>query len=729
MITFEEIGIDGPILKAIKELGFETPMPIQEKVIPQLMQENCRDIVGLAQTGTGKTAAFGLPIIEKVDTSLNKVQFLILSPTRELCVQISEDLTSYAKYKSEIKITAIFGGASIDKQIQKIQRGVHIISATPGRLLDLINRRVVDLSKVKTVILDEADEMLNMGFRDDLEAILSETPKAKNTLLFSATMPNEVLHIANEYMVNPLEISCGKKNVGAENIEHFCYMVHAKDRYLALKRIVDYYPGIYGIVFCRTRKETQEVADQLMQDGYNADSLHGDLSQAQRDLVMNKFRIKHITILVATDVAARGIDVDSLTHIINYNLPDELEIYTHRSGRTGRAGKKGISIIIANLKERGKITQIERQINKKFVFANVPVGKDICEKQLFHVIDRMEKVEVDYSQIDPYLPEIFRKLEWLDYEELVKKFVSVEFNRFLDYYKNAQDLNMPTENRRKGKRSDSDTGFQRFFINLGRTDDLKPTTLIGLINDFTGIRDIEIGEIEILQNYSFFEVDSSYADTVIESFKDKKLKKRAINLEISESVRRGRSQSDRRSSDRPERRSSDRRSSDRPERRNYDRSETKSSDRPERKSYDRSESRSSDRPERRNSENSESRTSDRPERKSSDRSESRSTDRPEKRNYERSDRTRSDRPEKRDFERSERSSKFETKRDDSSRDRFEKKPDGRSKRSFDDDTKKERGSESESSRSFRKDDGDKPKRSFRDKKSSSRFDSPAKRRR
>ncbi|MFH0733876.1 MAG: DEAD/DEAH box helicase [bacterium] len=684
MITFEEIGIDGPILKAIKELGFETPMPIQEKVIPQLMQENCRDIVGLAQTGTGKTAAFGLPIIEKVDTSLNKVQFLILSPTRELCLQICEDLTSYAKYKSEIKITAIFGGASIDKQIQKIQRGVHIISATPGRLLDLINRRVVDLSKVRTVILDEADEMLNMGFRDDLEAILRETPKTKNTLLFSATMPNEVLHIANSYMNNPLEISIGRKNVGAENIEHICYIVHAKDRYLALKRIVDFYPGIYGIVFCRTRKETQEVADQLMQDGYNADSLHGDLSQAQRDLVMNKFRIKHITILVATDVAARGIDVDSLTHIINYNLPDELEIYTHRSGRTGRAGKKGISIMIANLKEKGKIFQIEKQINKKFVFANVPVGKDICEKQLFHVIDRMEKVEVDYSQIDPYLPEIFRKLEWLDYEELVKKFVSVEFNRFLDYYKNAPDLNKPSEAKRtKGGRNDSDTGFTRFFINLGRTDDLKPTTLIGLINDFTGIRDIEIGEIEILQNYSFFEVDASYAETVATAFKDKMLKKRTINLEISESVRRGRSGS------------SDRRNSDRPVRRNSDRSDRRGSDRPERKSYDRSDRSSSDRPERK--------SYDRPERSSSDR--------PERKSYDRSDRSGSDRPVKRDYDRSER-----PKKDESSRDKFEKKPESR-------------GSEGEFAKSFKKEDGDKPKRSFRDKKSSSRFDSPAKRKR
>lgn len=542
MKTFEELGIDNEILKAIKELGFEFPMPIQEKVIPQLLDENCGDIVGLAQTGTGKTAAFGIPIIEKVDTSLNKVQFLILSPTRELCLQISDDLASYAKYKPNVKITAIFGGASIDKQIQKVQKGVHIISATPGRLIDLLNRKVVDLSKIKTVVLDEADEMLNMGFRDDLEEILSQTPKAKNTLLFSATMPNEVLQIANNYMTNPTEIAAGKKNVGAENIEHICYMVHAKDRYLALKRIVDYYPGIYGIVFCRTRKETQEIADLLMQDGYNADALHGDLSQAQRDTVMNKFRIRHLKILVATDVAARGIDVDSLTHIINYNLPDELEVYTHRSGRTGRAGKKGISIIIANLKEKGKISQIEKQINKKFVFSNVPGGHDICEKQLFHLIDRMENTEVD-TQIDPYLPEIMRKLEWMETEELIKKFVSVEFNRFLEYYRNSPDLSIPFDQKReKGKKGGNVSGFTRFFINLGRTDDLKPGGLIGLITEFTGMGNIEIGDIEILQNFSFFEVDSEYTNLVMESFKNKKLKKRAINVEISESVRRNRSE-------------------------------------------------------------------------------------------------------------------------------------------------------------------------------------------
>jgi ATP-dependent RNA helicase DeaD len=539
-MTFEEMGLDPKILEAIKELGFESPMPIQEKIIPILLKEDNIDVVGLAQTGTGKTAAFGLPIIQKVNTKLKRVQYLILSPTRELCLQIADDLQSFAKYKPDINIAAIFGGASIEKQIQKIQKGVHIISATPGRLLDLINRNVVDLSNIKTVVLDEADEMLNMGFRDELEGILVETPGNKNTLLFSATMPNEVMAIAKNYMHEPIEISIGKKNTGAENVEHLCYFVHAKDRYLALKRIVDYFPNIYGIIFCRTRKETQEVAEALMNDGYNADALHGDLSQAQRDTVMNKFRIKHLKLLVATDVAARGIDVDSLTHIINYNLPDENEVYTHRSGRTGRAGKKGISIIIAGLKEKSKIKLIEKQINKTFKYLEVPTGKEVCEKQLFHLIDTVEKTEVDYSQIDPYLPTIFKKLEWLDYEELIKKFVSVQFNRFLDYYKNMPDLSTPIEPKKnKSGKKNSSYNFTRFFINLGRTDDLRPNTLIGMINDFTGKRDIEIGEIEILQNYSFFEVESDFTDLILRAFKDKKLKKRDIIVEISESKKNG----------------------------------------------------------------------------------------------------------------------------------------------------------------------------------------------
>ena len=442
-MTFEQIGIDNKYLNAILEMGFKHPMPVQEEVIPLLMKEDCGDLIALAQTGTGKTAAFGLPLIQKTNSSKKSVQHLILCPTRELCLQISNDLSAYAKYDPDIRITAVFGGANIERQISIIKRGVHIISATPGRLLDLIRRKVVNISKIKTVVLDEADEMLNMGFRDELEAILSETPQEKNTLLFSATMPDEVRKMANRFMKSPVEITIGKKNVGAENVNHISYIVHARDRYLALKRIVDYHPEIYGIVFCRTRKETQEVAEWLIQDGYNADSLHGDLSQQQRDKVMSKFRTKHLKLLVATDVAARGLDVENLTHIINYNLPDELELYTHRSGRTGRAGRLGTSIVIANLREKHKLHLIEKQINKKFDNKAVPLGKDICEKQLLFLVDKMENVEVDSDKIEAFLPAIMHKLEWLDREELIKKFVSVEFNRFLDYYKNTPDLNVP----------------------------------------------------------------------------------------------------------------------------------------------------------------------------------------------------------------------------------------------------------------------------------------------
>lgn len=535
MITFEEAGIEKKILKAIEELGFQTPMPVQEKVIPHLLNNEARDIIGLAQTGTGKTAAFGLPLIQNTNTSRKRTQYLILAPTRELCLQIADDLKSFAKYVEGIKIAAVFGGTSLERQISLLKRGAHIISATPGRLIDLINRRKVDISKIKTIVLDEADEMLNMGFRQELEAILSETPVDKTTLLFSATMPKEVRKIADRFMNDPLEITIGKKNVGAENVKHLCYMVHARERYIALKRVVDYRPNIYGIVFCRTRRETQEVADKLLKDGYNADALHGDLSQAQRDAVMRKFRIKHLKLLVATDVAARGLDIDDLTHIINYNLPDEMGIYTHRSGRTGRAGRTGTSILIANLREKNKIKQIEKLIDKKFSFPTLPLGREICEKQLFHLIDRMEKVNVDDTQIESFLPDIYKKLEWLDREELIKKFVSVEFNRFLDYYKNAPDLNKPDDSKRsRGKRTAS-AGFARFFINLGKTDDLKTTTLIGLINDFTGVRDINIGEIEILKNFSFFEIDENFTGVLLKSFKNKEFKKRKIVLEIAAS--------------------------------------------------------------------------------------------------------------------------------------------------------------------------------------------------
>ncbi|MFZ1518012.1 MAG: DEAD/DEAH box helicase [Ignavibacteriaceae bacterium] len=550
MNSFEELGLDNNILRAIKELKFENPMPVQEKIIPMMLQDEPQDIIALAQTGTGKTAAFGLPIIHKTDTTLRQVQFLVIAPTRELCLQIADDLKDYAIYNKDIKIAAIFGGSSMDRQIQKIKQGAQIISATPGRLNDLIDRGEVNLNKVKAVILDEADEMLNMGFKEELEAILETTPKTRNTFLFSATMPKPLLSIANRYMKDPVEVTIGKRNAGAENVEHVSYMVHARDKYLALKRIVDFHPNVYGIVFCRTRAETKEVSDKLMQDGYNADALHGDLSQSQRESVLNKFRTRHLRLLVATDVAARGLDVDDLTHIINYDLPDELEIYTHRSGRTGRAGKSGTSIVIANLREKYKLNTIEKQLNKKFVNLPIPLGTEICEKQLFHLIDKVEKVEVDTVQVEPFLPKIYEKLEWMDRNDLIQRFVSIEFNRFLEYYKNLQDLSSPSDSKYK-ERPDNSGGrssrggrsgngnYTRYFLNLGVTDGLKPAQLIGMINDFTGMRDIEIGQIEILKNFSFFEADSNFQDKIMTGFKGQKLKKRDINIEIAEKRRGG----------------------------------------------------------------------------------------------------------------------------------------------------------------------------------------------
>ncbi len=539
MDSFEELGLNGQILQAIKELGFEKPMPVQEKIIPLLLQEKSDDIIALAQTGTGKTAAFGLPIIHKTDISQKQVQYLIIAPTRELCLQIADDLKDFSAFNKQIKVAAVFGGSSMDRQIQKIKQGAQIISATPGRLLDLINRDVIDLRNVKAVILDEADEMLNMGFKEELESILQNTPQNRNTYLFSATMPKQLLSIANLYMKNPIEITIGKRNAGAENVEHISYFVHARDKYLALKRIVDVHPNIYGIVFCRTRQDTKEIAEKLVQDGYDAEALHGDLSQSQRETVMSKFRTKHLRLLVATDVAARGLDVDDLTHILNYDLPEDTELYTHRSGRTGRAGKTGVSIVIANLKEKHRLSLIEKQLNKKFTTQQIPSGNEICEKQLFHLIDKVEKVEVDTEQVEKYLPKIYEKLEWMDRNELIQRFVSVEFNRFLDYYKSLPDLKSPKEERgaeRSGKIKDY---YTRFFINLGVTDGLKPTQLIGMINDFTGIKNIEVGQIEILKNFSFFEADSAYQNDIMEGFKNQSLRSRDINLEIAEKRRGG----------------------------------------------------------------------------------------------------------------------------------------------------------------------------------------------
>ena len=522
-MTFEDLSIIPEIRKAIIELGFEHPMPVQEKVIPLLLNKE-NDIIALAQTGTGKTAAYGIPLIQESDIDKKVPQALVLSPTRELCVQIAGDLNDFSKYMDEIKVIPVYGGSSIDTQIRAIKKGAQIIVATPGRLMDLIKRRAINLSSVRRVVLDEADEMLNMGFLEDINMILEQIPKERITLLFSATMPDEISKITHKYMRNPIEVTIGSKNSGAENVKHICYVVHAKDRYLALKRIVDYVPGVYGIVFCRTRKETQEIADKLIQDGYNADALHGDLSQSQRDSVMQKFRSRNITLLVATDVAARGLDVNDLTHVINYNLPDDPDVYTHRSGRTGRSGKTGISVVIVHMKEKRTIQLIEKKIKKSFIFSKIPSGSEVCEKQLFNFIEKMEKVEVDHAQINSYLPAIFRKLEWLDKEDLITRFVSLEFNRFLEYYKNAKDINVNEEaedygkgrEKYKSRERNSESGYTRLFINMGKLDGLFASQLIELINSNSKGLKVDIGRIDLFKSFSFFEVESSSADQLIE---------------------------------------------------------------------------------------------------------------------------------------------------------------------------------------------------------------------
>ncbi len=530
---FENMGLDPRLIEGIKEIGFEKPMPIQEKVIPILLEKDT-DMVGLAQTGTGKTAAFGLPLISKTDTNNKNVQAVVLSPTRELCIQITNDIKSYSKYIKDFRVVAVYGGASIEGQLRELRKKPQMIVATPGRLLDMIERKRIDLSKIKSVVLDEADEMLNMGFKEELNAILEKTPLQKNTYLFSATMPREVSRIASNYMSNAIEIQVGNRNAGAENVTHQYYMVQASNKYPALKRIVDINPDIYGIVFCRTRSDTKDIAEKLIVDGYNADSLHGDLSQGQRDYVMHKFRSKNLQILVATDVAARGLDVDDLTHIINYNFPDELQAYTHRSGRTGRAGKKGVSIAIMHKKEKHRIKQVENLIRKKFEYKKVPDGQEICKKQLFSMIDRMEKVDVAETEIDPYLEVIYKKLDWLTKEQVIKQFVSLEFNRFLEYYKDSPDLNIDTGRKGKKERGRGERGTERergergterergpklnkgdvarFFVKSGRKDKVEPPHIIGMINDMTGTKDIEIGKIEIMSTFSFFEVDINSSD-------------------------------------------------------------------------------------------------------------------------------------------------------------------------------------------------------------------------
>ncbi len=554
MKTFQQLGVASQSIEAIQELGFDQPMPVQEEVIPLLLGET-RDIIALAQTGTGKTAAFGLPIIQKVDIQKKAPQTLILCPTRELCLQISADLNDYSKYVNGVKVLPVYGGSSIDSQIRSLKRGVQVIVATPGRLIDLLNRKVMSLDLVHTVVLDEADEMLNMGFTESIDDILSRVPATRSMLLFSATMPREISRITKKYMENPTEIVIGRKNEGALNVKHVYYMVTARDKYLALKRIADYYPNIYSIIFCRTRRETQEIADKLIQDGYDADSLPGELSQSQRDLVMGKFRSKNLQFLVATDVAARGLDVDDVTHVINYGLPDDVESYTHRSGRTGRAGKNGTSISIIHIKEKGKIAQFEKSINKQFEKRTLPTGDVICEKQLFNLVDKIEKVKVNEAEIERLLPSIFRKLDWLEKEDIIKRIVSLEFNRLIEYYHSAEEIMEPTERSSRKDRDDRDDrsdrgdrkssdrngggtrqaekGFTRIFINIGKTDGANPANLMGFINDHVTGK-VQIGRIDLLQNFSFFEVPEEVAPKVVHTFKGLFVEDRKLVVEVAQ---------------------------------------------------------------------------------------------------------------------------------------------------------------------------------------------------
>lgn len=546
-MTFEELGVREDILKAITELGYAYPMPVQEKVIPHLLNENS-DVVALAQTGTGKTAAFGLPVLQRIDTKLNRPQALILSPTRELCLQIGSDLADYSKYIDNLKVLPVYGGSSIESQIRALKAGVQIIVATPGRLIDLIKRNTVKMEHVHTVILDEADEMLNMGFVDDINEILSNVPEDRKMLLFSATMPSEIAKIAKNYMHDPQEFVIGTRNEGAENVRHIYFLVQARDKYLALKRIADHNPNIYGIIFCRTKRDTQEIADKLIEDGYNADSLHGDLSQAQRDTVMKKFRERNLQLLVATDVAARGLDVNDLTHVINYGIPDDIATYTHRSGRTGRAGKTGVSVAIIHSKEKSKIRLIEKRIGKTFEHLEVPKPEQIIEKQLYNLADRIEKVKVDEEEIDKYIAGLKKKLDWLSGVDLLKRVLSLEFNRLLEYYKDAPILDIPvTEKKtRNSERKDSrgltldekdrrtaEKGYERVYVNLGKADGFFAPNLIELINQNTKGSRINLGRIDLLSKYSLFDVNKGDAHRVISALKNADFYGKRVYAEIA----------------------------------------------------------------------------------------------------------------------------------------------------------------------------------------------------
>ena len=554
MKTFEELGVSEEIRRAIEELGFEQPMPVQEAVIPYLLG-NGNDVIALAQTGTGKTAAYGIPVLQKVDPTQKETQALILSPTRELCLQIADDLSDFSKYIDGLHVAAVYGGASIEMQSRQLRKGAQIIVATPGRLIDLMKRGVAKLDTVNNVVLDEADEMLNMGFSESINAIFEGIPSDRNTLLFSATMSREIEKIAKSYLHDYKEIVVGSRNEGAEKVNHIYYMVHAKDKYLALKRIVDYYPSIFAIIFCRTKVETQEIADKLIRDGYNAEALHGDLSQQQRDLTMQKFRQHNVQFLVATDVAARGLDVDDLTHVINYGLPDDIESYTHRSGRTGRAGKKGTSISIIHTRERYKVKAIEKIIQKEFVDGTLPAAKDICSKQLYKVMDQILKVDVNEEEIEPFLKDIYRHFEYIDKEDIIKKIISMTFNRFLEYYANAPEIEKPSGKRsdREGERGSRssrgernrkaprtpEAGYKRLFINLGKDDGFYPGEVMQFINKNVHGRQA-VGHIDLLGKFSYIEVPEKDANKVMKALNGTTYKKREVRCNDAEEGGHGR---------------------------------------------------------------------------------------------------------------------------------------------------------------------------------------------
>lgn len=549
MKTFEELGVSEEIRRAIEELGFEHPMPVQEEVIPYLLG-NRNDVIALAQTGTGKTAAFGIPVLQRTDSRVRQTQALILSPTRELCLQIADDLKDFAKHIDGINIVPVYGGTSIENQIKSLRHGAQIIVATPGRLIDLMNRGVAKLDAVRNVVLDEADEMLNMGFSESIDEILEGVPEDRNTLLFSATMSKEIEKIARNYLHDPKEIVVGSRNEGAEHVNHIYYMVNAKDKYLALKRVVDYFPKIFAIIFCRTKRETQEIADKLIHDGYNAESLHGDLSQQQRDLTMQKFRQHMTQLLVATDVAARGLDVDDLTHVINFGLPDDIESYTHRSGRTGRAGKKGTSISIIHSRERSKMRAIEKTIGKKFVEGVMPSAQEICKKQLYKVMDQIVKTDVNEEEIAPFMEDINRYFEYIDKEDLIKKIVSVEFGKFLAYYADAPEIGkvqVQGESRKKDRKDDArkrtrkaEEGYRRLFINLGKADGFYPGEIMQFINKHMKGRQ-EVGNIDLLSKMSYIEVPEEDAEKVMDALDGTTYKGRDVRCNDADEGGKGRS--------------------------------------------------------------------------------------------------------------------------------------------------------------------------------------------